>query len=182
MTAADQRVRFEHTILPHLDAAYNLARWLVRNPSDAEDLVQEAMLRAVRFFDGYRGGDARSWLLAIVRRCCFTWLSRNRAADLAEEFDELTHSTALPPSPESLSVAGDEAARLRRALDEIPAVFREAVVLRELEEMSYKEIAEVAGVSIGTVMSRIARGRERLRAVLARPAEIGRRSAEQGVA
>jgi len=182
MTAADQRECFEQTILPHLDAAYNLARWLVRNPSDAEDLVQEAMLRAVKFFHGYRGGDARSWLLAIVRRCCFTWVSRNHAADLAEEFDELSHSPAPPPNPESLSVSGDEAARLRRALEEIPAVFREAVVLRELEEMSYKEIAEVAGVSIGTVMSRIARGRERLRAVLARPSETGRRSAGQGAA
>jgi RNA polymerase sigma-70 factor (ECF subfamily) len=182
MTAADQRERFEQTILPHLDAAYNLARWLVRNPSDAEDLVQEAMLRAVRFFGGYRGGDARSWLLAIVRRCCFTWLSRHRAADLAEEFDEKTHTTAPPPNPESLSVAGDEAARLHRALEQIPAVFREAVVLRELEEMSYKEIAEVAGVSIGTVMSRIARGRERLREVLMAPAEISRQSAEQGAA
>lgn len=182
MTAADQRERFEQTILPHLDAAYNLARWLVRNPSDAEDLVQEAMLRAVKFFAGYRGGDARSWLLAIVRRCCFTWLSRHRASDLAEEFDEKTHTTAPPPNPETLSVAGDEAARLHRALEEIPAVFREAVVLRELEEMSYKEIAEVAGVSIGTVMSRIARGRERLRAVLVRPPETSRRSAEQGAA
>lgn len=164
---SSQGEHFEQVILPHLGAAYNLARWLVRNPDDAEDLVQEAMLRAVRFFGGFRGGDARSWLLAIVRNSCFTWLQRHRAADLAEEFDEEAHTpVAAQTSQESNALANEEAGRLRGALESIPAAFREAVVLREIEGMSYKEIADVAGVSIGTVMSRLARGRERLRAAL----------------
>jgi RNA polymerase sigma-70 factor (ECF subfamily) len=168
---SSQSDQFEQVIIPHLGAAYNLARWLVRNPDDAEDLVQEAMLRAVRFFGGYRGGDARAWLLAIVRNSCFTWLQRHRAADLAEEFDEQSHTPAASQtSQEDSAVASEEAGRLRGALETIPAVFREAVVLREIEGMSYKEISAVAGVSIGTVMSRLARGRERLRdALIPRP-------------
>ncbi len=169
---ASQNEQFERLILPHLGAAYNLARWLVRNPDDAEDLVQDAMLRAVRFFAGFRGGDARAWLLAIVRNSCFTWLQRHRAAELNEEFDEETHTpTAVQASQEQSALAGEEAGRLRSALEVIPAAFREAVVLREIEGMSYKEIAAVAGVSIGTVMSRLARGRERLRGALAPVAE-----------
>lgn len=165
LTPETDHERFEQQMLPHLDAAYNLARWLVRSPQDAEDMVQESMLRAVRFFSGFRGGDARAWLLTIVRNCCYSWLGRNRASDLSEEFDETAHSPAQP-TPESEAVASGEAVRLRRALDEIPAQFREAIVLRELEGMSYKEIAHVTGVSIGTVMSRLARGRDRLKTVL----------------
>jgi RNA polymerase sigma-70 factor, ECF subfamily len=167
MMEPNQSEQFERVVMPHLGAAYNLARWLVRNPDDAEDLVQDAMLRAVRFFSGYRGGDARSWLLAIVRNSCFTWLQRHRASDLAEEFNEEAH-TPVPTqiSQEANALATEAAGRLRGALESIPAVFREAVVLREIEGMSYKEIANVAGVSVGTVMSRLARGRERLRSTL----------------
>ena len=177
MTESYQRDQFEQLVLPHMDAAYNLARWLVRNPQDAEDLAQEAMTRAIRFFGGFRGGDSRAWLLTIVRNCCFTWLGRNRAKDLAE-FDEEMHSPGIssgsnqssiqtPPSnPETMAVAQAESARVHRALEELPVIFRESVVMRELEGMSYKEIADVTGVSIGTVMSRLARGRDRLRAIL----------------
>jgi RNA polymerase sigma factor (sigma-70 family) len=172
-----QREQFEQLVLPHMDAAYNLARWLVRNPHDAEDLAQEAMTRAIRFFSGFRGGDPRAWLLTIVRNSCFTWLGRNRAKDLAE-FDEEAHSPGIsssadqsnmqmPPSnPEIMAIAQAESLRVRRALEELPVIFREAVVMREIEEMSYKEIAAVTNVSIGTVMSRLARGRDRLRAIL----------------
>jgi len=164
-----------------MDAAYNLARWLVRNPQDAEDLAQEAMTRAIKFFSGFRGGDPRAWLLTIVRNSCFTWLGRNRAKDLAE-FDEEMHSPGIsasgvqskdhaslqtaPPNPETAAIAQAESARVRRALEELPVIFREAIVMRELEGMSYKEIAAVTGVSLGTIMSRLARGRDRLRAIL----------------
>jgi RNA polymerase sigma-70 factor (ECF subfamily) len=177
LTNSYQREQFEQLVLPHMDAAYNLARWLVRNPQDAEDLTQEAMTRAIRFFNGFRGGDPRAWLLTIVRNSCFTWLGRNRAHDLAE-FNEEAHSPGIsahvdqssiqmPPSnPEIMAVAQAESLRVRRALEELPVIFREAVVMREIEEMSYKEIAAVTNVSIGTVMSRLARGRDRLRAIL----------------
>jgi RNA polymerase sigma-70 factor (ECF subfamily) len=186
LTDSYQREQFEHLVLPHMDAAYNLARWLVRNPHDAEDVAQEAMTRALKFFGGFRGGDPRAWLLTIVRNSCFTWLGRNRAKDLAE-FDEETHSPGAnpiavnspgistlgnqssiqgPANPETMAVAQAESARVRRALEELPVIFREAVVMRELEGMSYKEIADVTNVSIGTVMSRLARGRDRLRAIL----------------
>ena len=169
MSTESDRERFERLVLPHIDAAYNLARWLVRSPQDAEDMVQESMLRAVRFFSGFRGGDARAWLMTIVRNSCYSWLGRNRSADLAEEFDETAHSPEQP-TPESEAVASGEAVRLRRALEEIPAQFREAIVLRELEGMSYKEIAHITGVSIGTVMSRLSRARDRLRIVLTQEA------------
>ena len=177
MTNSYQREQFEQLVLPHMDAAYNLARWLVRNPHDAEDLAQEAMTRAIRFFSGFRGGDPRAWLLTIVRNSCFTWLGRNRAKDLAE-FDEEAHSPGIsssadqssiqmPPSnPETMAITQSESARVRRALEELPVIFRETIVMRELEGMSYKEIADVTSVSIGTVMSRLARGRDRLRAIL----------------
>ena len=177
MTNSYQREQFEQLVLPHMDAAYNLARWLVHNPHDAEDLTQEAMTRAIRFFSGFRGGDPRAWLLTIVRNSCFTWLGRNRAKDVAE-FNEEAHSPGIsssadqssiqmPPStPEIMAIAQAESLRVRRALEELPLIFREAVVMREIEEMSYKEIAAVTNVSIGTVMSRLARGRDRLRAIL----------------
>jgi len=178
-----EREQFEQLVLPHLDAAYNLARWLVRSPQDAEDLVQESMMRAVRFFGGFRGGDPRAWLLTIVRNSCYSWLSRNRSGDLIEEFDERAHSPEQP-TPETQAVATGDSLRVRRALEELPAPFREAIVLRELEGMSYKEIAHIANVSIGTVMSRLARGREKLRGILLAPAHAvaPRRAIEQGVA
>ena len=160
-----RRERFEQTVLPHLDAAYNLARWLTRNDQDAQDVTQEACLRAFRFFDGYQGGNMRSWLLTIVRNTCYTWLHQNRAPGSDEVFDEEIHSAELSggSSPELQVLAGADKETLRRAIEDLPDVFREALILREIEGMSYKEIADIASVSLGTVMSRLARARARLR-------------------
>ena len=165
MSDTAKRERFEQTVLPHLDAAYNLARWLTHNDQDAQDVTQEAFLRAFRFFDGYQGGNSRAWLLTIVRNTCFTWLERNKPPESAEEFDEEIHSakTSARPDPEIQALANADRETLRRAMEELPGVFREVLVLREIEGMSYKEIAEVASVSMGTVMSRLARARTRLR-------------------
>jgi RNA polymerase sigma-70 factor (ECF subfamily) len=171
-----KRERFEQTVLPHLDAAYNLARWLTRNDQDAQDVTQEACLRAFRFFDGYQGGNMRSWLLTIVRNTCYTWLHQNRPPDTREVFDEEIHSPEFSGSadPEMQALAGADKETLRRALEELPHIFREALVLREIEGMSYKEIADIASVSLGTVMSRLARGRTRLRQSLS--ASLGKES------
>ena len=165
MSETARRERFEQTVLPHLDAAYNLARWLTRNDYDAQDVTQEACLRAFRFFDGYKGGNMRAWLLTIVRNTCYTWLHQNRAPGSAEVFDEEIHSAELSGSanPEIQALATADKETLRRALEDLPEVFREALVLREIEDMSYKEIADVTSVSLGTVMSRLARARNRLR-------------------
>ncbi len=162
-----RRARFEQIVLPHLGAAYNLARWLVRSADDAEDLVQDASLRAYHFLDGYHGGDARAWLLAIVRNTCFTWLHQRRVQDSVEEFEEGIHTPLEGMStPETLLLQQVDGEMLRQALEELPARFREVLVLRELEGLSYKEIADVAGIPIGTVMSSLARARQRLRGVL----------------
>ena len=170
------RERFEQAVLPHLDAAYNLARWLTRNEQDAQDVTQESFLRAFRFFDGYQGGNMRAWLLTIVRNTCYTWLSRNRAPDFAVEFDEEIHSEELSGSadPEIQVLANADKETVHRALAELPEIFREVLVLREMEGMSYKEIADVASVSLGTVMSRLARARMRLRESLG--AALGKES------
>ena len=159
---------FEQVVLSHLDAAYNLARWLLRSPADADDVVQEACLRALRFFDGFRGGDSRSWLLKIVRNTCYSWLEKNRPREPAEVFDETKHrAEQRGVGPEAPLVANENREVLRRALGGLPSEFRETIVLRELEGLSYKEIAAVSGVPIGTVMSRLARARERLQECLA---------------
>ena len=164
-----ERQRFEQVVLPHLDSAYNLARWLLRGQPDAQDVTQEALLRALRFFPGLHGGNARAWLLKIVRNASYTWLESNRRAELAEEFDEERHG-APTPSPETQAIAGDDRDRLRDALERLPTRFREVLVLRELEGCSYKEIAEVAGLPMGTVMSSLARARRRLQDLLTTPA------------
>lgn len=157
--------RFEQLILPHIDAAYNLARWLLRNRADAQDAAQEAMLRAFRFFRGFHGGDARAWLLQIVRNTCFTMLEKNRPRETMDEFDEELHG--LPAvTPEMITIAGDNRERLTRALEALPPRFREVLVLRELEGCSYKEIAAITSMPIGTVMSSLARARQRLQRVL----------------
>jgi RNA polymerase sigma factor (sigma-70 family) len=154
---------FEQAVLPHLDSAYNLARWLIRNDQDAEDLVQEACLRALKSFEGFRGGDARAWLLTIVRNSCYTWLEQNRRQELATAFDEEIHTTEEPSrSPETILLQSADARMVQDALEELPPEFREAIVLRELEGLSYKEMAELCGIPVGTVMSRLARARQRL--------------------
>lgn len=160
---ASQLARFESLVLPHLNDAYTRARWLMRNDADAQDVTQEAMLRALRHFDGFRGGDARAWLLTIVRNTCHTWRRDRTAEAQAVVFDEELHSgTPGVGEPETDLIKAADREQVRRALDALPAEFREVIVLRELEGLSYQEIAEVAQVPIGTVMSRLARARKRL--------------------
>jgi RNA polymerase sigma factor (sigma-70 family) len=155
---------FEQVVLSNLDAAYNLARWLVRNPHDAEDVVQEACLRAVRFFGGYQEGNARAWLLRIVRNTAYSFLEKKRPGELMEEFDEKIHvGEPVQQDAESTLLQSVESRSLQEALEGLPVRFREAIILRELEGLSYKEIAEVMDVPIGTVMSGLARGRTQLR-------------------
>ena len=165
MLQPQERIRFEQQVLPHLNAAVNLARWLLRNPADAEDVVQEAMLRAFRFFGNFRGADGRAWLLQIVRNSCYTWLEKRRPAELVAEFDEEVHQQPSP-TPEGLAVQADERQRLMAALESLPTRSREVLVLRELEGCSYKEISEISGIPMGTVMSTLSRARERLQHAL----------------
>src|SRR6516162_6495662 len=160
-----KRTRFEAVILPHLDAAYALARWLSRNDADAADVAQEACLRAFRYFDTYRGGDAKSWMLRIVRRTCYSWLERNPPADVVPLDDDevLDEGDANGPvavgNTEALLQNRSDLRRLDALIEALPAPLREAIVLRELHELGYREIAEITGVPIGTVMSRLHRAR-----------------------
>jgi RNA polymerase sigma factor (sigma-70 family) len=164
--------RFEELALPHLDAAYNLARWLTRNDHDAHDVVQEAYLRAFKFFAGFHGDNARSWLLAIVRNTCYTWLQQNRGFHANASLDELLDAGEADAvlaavglseeGPEKLMLREDDKAVLNRALEQLPEEFREVLVLKELEDLSYREIAAVTGVPLGTVMSRLSRARKLL--------------------
>jgi RNA polymerase sigma factor (sigma-70 family) len=157
--------RFEQVVLPHLDAAYNLARWLVRNDTDAEDLAQEAFLRAFKFFGGFHGGNSRAWLLTIVRNTCYTWLQQNRAHEPLTPFDEEIHSVQ-DANPETILLESVDRQMLKQALEELSVEFREVVILRELEGLAYKEIANIVDVPVGTVMSRLARARKRLQLCL----------------
>jgi RNA polymerase sigma-70 factor (ECF subfamily) len=163
--------RFEAVILPHLDAAYGLARYLTRDDADADDVVQEALLRALRYFAGFRGEGAaqgRAWILAIVRNMAYTTRRRRRADGATEEFDESLHSDAAAEHHPAADFARrDSRETLAQALDRLPAELREVIVLREIEGLSYKEIADVADVPIGTVMSRLSRARKRLQVALA---------------
>jgi RNA polymerase sigma-70 factor (ECF subfamily) len=160
-SARDAAAEFESLFLPHLDAAYNLARLLTRNEHDAEDVVQEAYLKSLRAFSSFRGGASRPWFLTIVRNTSFTWLRDNRfRANRAEYHEELHVSGGATPEAESL---GNERAReVEPCIRELPSDFREAIVLREMEDLSYQEIAEITGVPRGTVMSRLSRARARL--------------------
>ncbi len=162
--------RFEAVVLPHLDAAYTLARYLTRNEHDAEDVVQDACLRALKYFSSYRGEEgtsARAWLLAIVRNTMYSSRRRQRPEDFATEFDEAEHSGVVADEhPEAALLRGAATESLDRALDHLEPEFREVIVLRELEGLSYKEIGHVAGVPIGTVMSRLSRARTRLQQAL----------------
>lgn len=173
MNPDEQQRRFELLALPHLGAAYNLARWLTRNDHDAEDVVQEAFLRALRYVGSFRGDNARSWMLQIVRNTCFTWMKENRPLEVIafDDNNDLIDEMPGPPSDEPQAVALRNADRnaLNEAIASLPITFREVLVLRELEDCSYNEIARIADIPIGTVMSRLARARGLVRKALTEP-------------
>jgi RNA polymerase sigma factor (sigma-70 family) len=166
MDSARKLSLFEQTVIPHLNAAYNLARWLTRNSHDAEDLVQEAFLRAFRSFETFQGQDGKAWLLAVVRNTCFTWL-RRQGDQPTVEFDEQMHTSVQPPDAESVLLKQAALGSLQECLEAMPLEFREVIILRELEELTYKEISDIVRVPAGTVMSRLSRARKRLQECLA---------------
>lgn len=175
------RRRFDEVALPQLDAAFNLARWLVGTDADAQDVVQEAFLRALRHFEGYRGGDARSWILSIVRRCSYTWLARNQAArNLPLDEDAVAALPGGAEDPEMAALRGADRRRLAALIERLPPAFREVLVLRDLEDMSYREIAEACEIPQGTVMSRLARARAALRRAWEAPVAKGPGPKEKG--
>ncbi|MBI1777214.1 MAG: sigma-70 family RNA polymerase sigma factor [Proteobacteria bacterium] len=177
MSEQDRVKRFERLALPHLNDAYNLARWLTRDAQDADDVVQEAYLRAFRYFDGFKGDKARPWLLSIVRRVAYDWLERNRPSTVVRldeafrdgEPEPASSSAAVQPlDPEAHLLRATELRELNQAIADLPTQFREILVLRELHELSYKDIADIAAIPIGTVMSRLARARRLLKEALTR--------------
>jgi RNA polymerase sigma-70 factor (ECF subfamily) len=155
--------RFERVVLPHLDDAYTLARYLLRDEHDAQDAVQDAVLRALRYFESYREGDARAWLLAIVRNCCLSWHRRQRLARASVPLADADPVDIAPGrEADARAIARSERALIERAIAALPSEFREVIVLREVQELSYREISDIVGVPIGTVMSRLSRARKRL--------------------
>lgn len=175
MAASQKESRFQAIVLPHIDSAFNLARWLARNEQDAEDIVQEAYLRAFKFFDGFHGEDGRPWLLGIVRNTFYTWYQQNKTQNESVEFDEDLHGgetedyvamQRADDGPEALLIRKESQREVHQALKGLSAEFREVLVMRELEDLSYKEIAGIVGIPIGTVMSRLARGRKQLAEIL----------------
>jgi RNA polymerase sigma-70 factor (ECF subfamily) len=176
LSASPKESRFQAIVLPHIDSAFNLARWLARNEQDAEDIVQEAYLRAFKFFDGFHGEDGRPWLLGIVRNTFYTWYQQNKTKNESTEFDEELHSSETEDcvatqraddNPEALLIQKESQQEVHQALKALSTEFREVLVMRELEDLSYKEIAGIVGIPIGTVMSRLARGRKQLAEILA---------------
>jgi RNA polymerase sigma-70 factor (ECF subfamily) len=173
----DQVPSFEHVVLPHLGAAYNLARWLLRNDHDAEDVMQDAVVRAFRSFESCRGENPRAWLLSVVRNRAYTFLQQNRARELGTEFDEEVHVDPVEDdSPEVLLLRSAQQRILNAAVEALPVEFREVFVLREMEGLSYREIADLARVPIGTVMSRLSRARRQLREAVAHRERSGSES------
>jgi RNA polymerase sigma factor (sigma-70 family) len=176
MADSTKKKRFQAIVLPHLNSAFNLACWLTRSPQDAEDVVQEAYLRAFKFFDNFHGEDSRAWLLTIVRNTFYTWYQDNQKQRQETSFDEELHNsdasedvgmTHADNNPETLLMQKDSERQLQQALDALPLEFREVMVMRELEDLSYKQIAGIVGIPIGTVMSRLGRGRRLLATILA---------------
>jgi len=173
-TERSRAERFQAMVLPHLDSAFNLARWLTRSPQEAEDIVQEAYLRAFKFFDSFHGEDGRAWLLGIVRNTFYTWYQQNKAQALNTRFEEELHGAHLEDvadtrehDPEALLIQKDNRRELQLALEGLSVEFREVIVMRELEDLSYKQIAGIVGIPIGTVMSRLGRARKQLAEILA---------------
>ena len=176
MTASTKEQRFQAMLLPHLNSAFNLARWLTRSHQDAEDVVQEAYLRAFKFFDSFHGEDGRAWLLGIVRNTFYTWYQQNKTQAQNTPFEEELHSINIEDdataqssgnNPEALLMQKDSQRQMQQALESLSVDFREVMVMRELEELSYKQIAGIIGTPIGTVMSRLGRGRKQLAEILA---------------
>ena|SRR5215212_1837391 len=175
MIGSARRRDFEREVLPHLDAAYSLARFLLRNEQDTEDAVQEAALRAFRFFDGFRGENSRAWFLRIVRNTAYNILKGSASPESNVVFDEELHTPlTIDVSPGKELDYENDRQKVRAAIEQLPAEFREVITLRELEDCSYKEIADVAGIPIGTVMSRLARARGQLQQLLLRSASDGK--------
>ena len=170
MSTSNKNARFERIVIPHLDAAFNLARWLTRNSQDAEDVVQEACLRAFTSLDGYHGDAHRAWLLAIVRNAGYDWLRKRRKQEqIIPLDDEMLSGFQEASNSETLLLLKVDQQRVREAIEGLPVEFREVIVLREMEELSYSEIARIAQIPTGTVMSRLARARKRLRECLSNP-------------
>ena len=165
-TSDERTARFEAQMLPHLDAAYNLARHLAVSDHDAEDIVQEAYLRALRYYDSFKGVNPRAWLLAVVRHTAYSLFRRDPMAAVTLEFSEDAHSPPEPGGPERELERADNTARVQAALDQLPRQFREVLVLRELEDLSYLDIARIVRAPTGTVMSRLSRARERFAQLL----------------
>jgi RNA polymerase sigma-70 factor (ECF subfamily) len=175
LPSASSEGSFEHPgcrggmalFIVHLDAAYNLARWLMHDESEAEDMVQEAYVRVASHFAGFRGGDGRAWLLTIIRNSCYDRLRQKGAADRNTDFDEELHSAGRQaPNPEAALLLAERSELVKKSLAELPAEYREVLILREMEQLSYREIADIAGIPLGTVMSRISRARQRLQRTL----------------
>jgi len=176
MTASTKEQRFQAMMLPHLNSAFNLARWLARSHQDAEDIVQEAYLRAFKSFDGFHGEDGRAWLLSIVRNTFYTWYQQNKTQAQNTQFDEELHGARIEDAtaaqyadnnPEALLIQKESRRQMQQALETLSVEFREVMVMRELEDLSYKQIAGIIGIPIGTVMSRLGRGRKQLAEILA---------------
>jgi len=165
LTSREKSARFKVLLEPHLDAAYNYARWLARNDSDAEDVAHDAVLRALEYFDTFKGDRIRPWLLTIVRNTYYTWLKKNRPVEMVESFDEETHGTP-EPDPQALALRNADRRVLAAAIESLPREYREPIILREMEAFSYKEIGALLEIPIGTVMSRLARARKKLEEVL----------------
>jgi RNA polymerase sigma-70 factor (ECF subfamily) len=170
MEDEEDRRRFVQLALPHAGAAYNLARWLTQNEQDAQDVAQEAMVRALRYIGTFHGDNARPWLLQIVRNACFSWLKENRPAErtFLDDDDDALQEVAAPASDEPPAIAVRKAERreINQAIADLPAAYREVLVLRELEDLSYADIARIAEIPVGTVMSRLSRARGLMRTAL----------------
>ncbi len=173
MNESNRKQRFQTTVMPHINSAFNLARWLTRGNQEAEDIVQEAYLRAYKFFDSFHGEDGRVWLLGIVRNTFYTWHHQNKLQTQFVEFDEELHGSEANENlrddeynPENILIQKDNQRIIQNALNQLPIEFREVMVMRELEELSYKQIAEITQVPMGTVMSRLGRGRKQLATLL----------------